>query len=353
MLNSAQALRLLLLGVIAAFLWMIRPFADALLIAAVVSILAWPSYSALVKRLHQRRTLATFLTVTALTLGILLPLTGVFFFVGRELVLLINQVVATIQSGSWNTTLDQLGQNRWVLWGANYAGGSEALISATRDAGQSIVLNVASTVTQSVPNLLSITAFAIIKVTIFYLSLTTLLHRGDELATWALRVSPLEPKHTTELFAVFSQFARNVVLAGIVAGATQGAVATLGYWIAGVDRPLLFGVLTGILAYIPMVGTAMAWVPLSLLLVARGEVGVALFVVLWSIFLTGTVDNFIKPIIVRGHSNVPTALVFIGVFGGLAWFGVIGLLVGPVLVAMLLALFQIYESNLLQGPRPS
>lgn len=344
-----RSLRILLFGVIAAFAWLVAPFADALLIAAVVTILAWPAYSVLRRRMPKRRSLATALTVIGLTVGVLLPLTVLFVFVGRELVALVNELVAVLQGGSLSATIDGLARSRVVRWAAEYAGGTEALFAAMRSASQSMALAVAGAITQNVPGLVSVTAFAVLKVTIFYLALTTMLHRGDEFARWALRVSPLERVHTSDLFAVFAQFARNVVLAGVVSGAMQGTVAAIGYRIAGLERPLLLGALTGVLAYIPLVGTALAWVPITLLLLVQGESGAALFVVIWSIALTGTVDNFIKPILVRGRSNVPTLLVFLGVFGGLAWFGVIGLLVGPVIVAMLLALLHIYGESIRSG----
>ncbi len=87
--------------------------------------------------------------------------------------------------------------------------------------------------------------------------------------------------------------------------------------IAGVERAFLFAVLTGVLAFVPVVGTALAWLPVALLLLLEGRAGAAGFVVIWSIGLTGTVDNPVKPLIVRGRSDMPTLLVFLGVFGGL------------------------------------
>jgi predicted PurR-regulated permease PerM len=123
-------------------------------------------------------------------------------------------------------------------------------------------------------------------------------------------------------------------------------VAGLGYWLGGVDRPLLFAVLTAVLAFVPVVGTAAAWVPVSLLLLLEGHSGGALFVTIWSLALTGTIDNIVKPLIIRGRSSMPPLLVFLAVFGGLLWFGVMGLLVGPVLMALLLALLHIYAESL-------
>jgi predicted PurR-regulated permease PerM len=153
---------------------------------------------------------------------------------------------------------------------------------------------------------------------------------------------------TRRLMAVFAEFAQNVVLAGVAAAVVQGVVAGIGYAIAGVERALLFALLTGVMAFVPVVGTAVAWVPVCLLLLFAHRTGAAAFVAVWSLVLTGTIDNIVKPLVVRGRSDLPTLLVFLGVFGGLLAFGLIGLLVGPVLVAMLLALLHIYEEGLVR-----
>jgi predicted PurR-regulated permease PerM len=210
---------------------------------------------------------------------------------------------------------------------------------------------IASGAGQLVPDLVGLTALAGLKVIIFYLTLMALFQHGHRLAEWLVRITPLEQAVTRQLGAVFSEFARNVVLAGIAAAVVQGIVAGIGYALAGVERVLLFALLTGVMAFVPVVGTAVAWIPVCLLLLFNHRPGAALFVAVWSLVLTGTIDNIVKPLVVRGKSDLPTLLVFLGVFGGLIAFGLIGLLVGPVLVAMLLALLHIYEEGL-AAPTP-
>lgn len=346
--DADRALRIALLVALGTVMWLVAPFADALLVAAVVAILAWPIQGFLAKRL--RRSFATALSVVALTLGILGPLATILAVVSGELVGLVNQVVAEVQGGAWTAWVDRVTDHPWFAFVASQAGGQKALAATLqRGVGEGLV-SIAAAVSQNVPGLVSLTAVAAVKITIFYLAVATLLHRGPDLLAWGLRVSPLREVHTGRLYEVFAQFARNVVFAGLMSGVIQGAVAGLGYTIVGVDRPLLFAVLTGLLAYVPFVGTALVWVPLSILLVAQDRSGAAIGLVAWSVILTASVDNFVKPLLVKGRSDIPAVLVFLGVFGGLIGFGVIGVLLGPVLVAMLLALFKIYEESL--GTKP-
>jgi predicted PurR-regulated permease PerM len=323
-------------------LWLVRPFLDALLVAVVVWVIVRPTHRDIVRRLHGKEGLATLVTTVGMTVGVVLPIVGLGVIVARELMVLANLIVSKVRLGSLDALLNEALAVRPLRWLVEQAGGPDAISTMLESGVREGSVRVATLVTQNVPDLLTLTATAILKTVIFYVALLTLLTRGPGLRKWAMRVSPLTTTHTDRLGEVFSEFARNVVLAGVVAGVAQGVMATIGYSLAGIDRPLLFGVLTGVLAYVPLIGTAIAWVPLTLLLVAEGRLGAAGFMVIWSVGITGTVDNLVKPLIVKGRSDVPMLFVLLGVFGGLYALGIIGLLVGPVAMAMLLALIRIY-----------
>lgn len=340
--RSQRPFVVLLLVALAATLWLVRPYLDAVLVAGVVAILVWPFHLWVHRRLGEREGLAVSATMIALVVGVFAPAATLALFVAREVVGLANELVAQVEFGSWNSFIQRVSRAGPLKWLTDALGGRTAFVETVENALRQGTLSVASSVTQNVPGLLSVTAGVVLKVVIFLVALATLLRRGPELLVFGRRIAPIEPRHVERLYAVFQEFARNVVLAGLVAGVLQGLTATLGYTLAGVERSLLFGVLTGVFAYVPLIGTTFIWVPVVVLLLAEHRTGAALFVAVWSIALTGTVDNLVKPFIVRGRSDVPMLLVFLGVFGGLAWFGFIGILVGPVLVAMMLALLKIW-----------
>lgn len=328
-----------------ATVWLVRPYLDAVLVAGVVSILALPLHRWVLRKVGGRRRLATAITLVILTVGIFVPAGAIGLVVARELYTLANQVADMVQPGAWDTLVRNVARWKPLGWLVDAVGGRTALASTLENAVRDAVLSGAAAVTQRVPNLLSVTFSVVLKTIIFFLGVATLLLRGPDLLDWLRHLSPLPRQHTDRLMAVFEQFARNVVFAGVVGGFLQGVVATIGYSLAGVDRALLFGVVTGVFAYVPLVGTTLVWLPLCLVLLGQDRAGAAIFVAAWSIALTGTVDNMVKPFIVRGKSDVPLLLVFLGVFGGLAGFGFIGILVGPVMVAMLLALLRIYAEQ--------
>jgi len=349
MTDSTRPLRVLLLATVVLVGWLVRPFADALIVAAVVVVLAWPFHHRLLRLTHERRALATGLSVVAVTLGVVLPVVGLFLLVSRELAALANQVAVELDRGDLATFITSMQRVPLLAWLVGQVGGADALTVELRGASRDTVADIARAIGQSVPDLVGRTARLVLKVTVFELALSTLFYRGEALLMWLTRLSPLRPAHTQRLLKVFSDFARKVVTAGLVAAVVQGLVAGLGYLLVGIERPILLAFLTGVLSFVPVVGTAAAWVPVTLILLLQGHTIGALVVTLWSILLTGTVDNIVKPLVVRGHGDMPALLVFLGVFGGLAAFGVVGLLVGPVLMAVLLALLRFYEESLEGG----
>jgi len=125
----------------------------------------------------------------------------------------------------------------------------------------------------------------------------------------------------------------------VVTAAAQGLCAMLGYWIAGLRAPVLLGAATGLAAILPF-GVALIWVPVALGLIAAGSWGKALFIAVWAVALVSTIDNFLRPYLISGAARVPYILVFFGIIGGLLAFGLIGLVLGPVFLAVLLTLWR-------------
>jgi Ca2+-transporting ATPase len=132
---------------------------------------------------------------------------------------------------------------------------------------------------------------------------------------------------------------RAVVYGIVLAAIGQGITAGIGYAVAGVQAPVLFGTVTAVLALIPM-GAMLVWLSIAVMLLATGQVWPGIGLLLWGFLAISTVDNVIRPIVISGASQVPFLVVMFGVFGGLSAFGVVGLFLGPVILSVLLAVWQ-------------
>jgi predicted PurR-regulated permease PerM len=120
----------------------------------------------------------------------------------------------------------------------------------------------------------------------------------------------------------------------------QGTLLGIGFAIAGLPSPLVFGVLAVLFALVPFVGTAIMWIPATLWLLTQGEPYWAMFMAGWGVLVVGGVDNFLRPMLISGRAEVPTLAVFIGVMGGLSAFGFVGLFLGPIVLGLLVALYR-------------
>lgn len=350
--RTDRSFRLLLLGALAAFAYMALPFATPLLAAAVIVALAWPLHARLLRLVRQRAGLASVLSFVILSAGIVGAVALVLGIALPEIGRLSQDVAAVLEGNQLDELLTRLPLGTVERWLGSVLGERVDLDASVATSVRNGAVAAAGAIASALPGLLNFTGRALLQTIIFLLALISFLRHGPAMLGWVRRVSPLQIEHTDQLFTIFASFSRNVVLAGAAGGVVQGVVAGVGYAIAGVERALLFGLITSVVAYVPLIGTTLVWVPLSLLLIAQGRTGTALFVVIWSLVITASVDNLVKPFIVRGQSQLPTLLVFIGVFGGLAWFGLIGILVGPVLVATLVALLRIYEQQFLGARTP-
>lgn len=184
---------------------------------------------------------------------------------------------------------------------------------------------------------------------LLFLALTTffVLRRWAALAVRAELLSPLHPLHTRVLFGEFRSAGRSILLGTIVTGVAQGGLAAIGYAIFGVPHALLFGALTAVAALLPAVGTMLVWIPASGYLMATQRVSAGIGLLVFSLVaVIGFCDYFLRPrLIGRGEEPLPTLITFIALFGGVEVFGVVGLVLGPVIASLAVALLRTYERD--------
>ena len=186
---------------------------------------------------------------------------------------------------------------------------------------------------------------AVIGLVIMLFLLFFFLRDGEELVTRAMRLVPMEAERKAALLDHLSSVTRALVLGMLLTAAAQGALLGIGVAIVGLFSPVVFGVLTALSSAVPLVGTALVWVPAVLILFGQGRTWGAIFLTVWSLLLVTSVDNVIKPLVVSGRAGIPTFAVFLGLAGGLAAFGAIGMFLGPVIVALAIALLRFAEET--------
>ncbi len=203
---------------------------------------------------------------------------------------------------------------------------------------------VASSAAQVAARVAGLTFTSFLTLLFMTLAAHFVLHYWSDIVSRAERILPFEQRHTHALLDQFRIVGREVLLGTVVTGLAQGALAAFGYWIAGVPEPAFFGALTALASLIPGVGTLLVWVPIGVVKILTGHSIAGLVELIYAALTVGIISDYvIRPRLVGRHKNVPSVFMFIALFGGVEVFGVIGLIVGPVLVTLCLAVLKTYE----------
>jgi len=164
---------------------------------------------------------------------------------------------------------------------------------------------------------------------------------GEQMFESARELIPLTNENKARLFDHLAAVTRAMVLGTGVTALIQGTLVGIAFAIVGLPSPLVFAVVAVFASLLPFGGTALVWIPAAIVLAAQGHWGKTIFMVIWGALLVSLVDNIVRPMLVSGRANVGTLTVFIGVLGGLAAFGAIGLFLGPVVLALIIALVRL------------
>jgi predicted PurR-regulated permease PerM len=330
----------LLIGAAALVAAVIAPLFRELLLAIVLASALRPVQGWLTKRFRGRRGLAagvvTFLVVV-IALGPLAALIAVLVRDGAHGV----QYVLDTMHGQ--RVADIVG---WLPEGAR-----DAVLDAINDLPRNLGEVAGKVGTQTKAATAAVVASAIATGSFLFHSVLMLiaffftLVRGDEIVTWLDRVSPLLPGQTRELLAISKKVSFSIVASAVATAAVQAIAALVGFYIAGVPAPIFFAAVTFLAAFIPAIGAAVVSLVAALLLYVTGHPYMAIFLCAWGVIVVGLVDNVIKPLLIKRGMEIHGGVVFFALLGGLATFGGIGLLVGPLAVSMFLSLLTIYHRD--------
>lgn len=315
--------------------WVLSPFLAALAWAGILAYATWPLHRRLRQRLSGRDNLAALLMTLGVAATLLLPLVWVMFAVAGD----VSTATATLkQLATYGLPPLPAGVHAWPggEWiAAQYqrVQGDPAWIGAQLHAlGLTDAGNV-KTVIGGVGR--NAAKFGLAVFALFFLYR----HGDNVLAQFRGVATRWLGEAARGYIQAVGVTVRAVVFGIVLTALAQGTLAGLGYWVAGVPAPALWGAITALVSLIPFLGPVV-WVGLSLNLLAHGETQAALGLFLWGALVVSWIDNLIRPLVISGPTRIPFLLVFLGVLGGLNAFGLIGLFLGPVLLAVSVAIWR-------------
>jgi predicted PurR-regulated permease PerM len=346
--RAVQFATVAFLGVLALLgYFVLRDFLVPLLWAGILTYVVWPLHIRMCRSFGDRRTLCSLITTSCLTVAIVLPISMLAVLLQTEIVAAYRALREFLASEDPLLIPEMLGT---IPWAGEYLQSAYSRVVADpaalgawlADRGGQWV-SVAGNVIGAIGRNAFVLGIALVAV--FFL-----LRDGEALVAQARRVLGrfLGPGYV-EYWNAVAGTTRGVVYGLVLTALTQGALAGLGYWVSGTEIPVLLTALTCLLALFPF-GAPLVWAPCGIWLVVTGELWAGVGLLIWGGVVVSWVDNILRPLAISSATRIPFLLVLIGVFGGLRAFGLVGLFAGPMVLAVLLAVWREWLEH--QGATP-
>jgi predicted PurR-regulated permease PerM len=328
---------LMVIFISAVFLSMLRSFLMAILLAGIFAALASPLYRRIEHWVNGRRSLASVLTLLLIIIVVLLPLAILAGVVTGQAIKVSQSVMPWVK-----TQINQPGAASEFLARIPYydkiAPHSGLIL---RKAGEMV-----GSISQFlINNLSSATMGAVNFLFMFFTWLYTMyffLIDGDKLLEKILYYLPLQDHDEQLMLEKFTSVARATLKGTAVIGILQGGLAGLAFWAVGIPSAAFWGAIMVVLSIIPSVGTAVIWLPAAVILGIGGEVGKAVVLSLFCAVAVGSVDNLLRPVLVGKDTQMHELMIFFGTLGGIFMFGIIGVIIGPIIAALFITIWEIY-----------
>jgi predicted PurR-regulated permease PerM len=336
----------LLVAAAAALALIVYELLSALAIAAVLAALLSPLQKRLAHWLRGRPKLSATLLVVAVILIIIGPTVSLSAYLVSQVSQGANFVADTLKDTGVNGLVEKLpGPTRSIAQKAiNLFPGAHL-----PDLGKTIQ-EQGSKAMQAVGGVVTATWSFFFQLVMMLIALYFFLAQGGQLLDWIDQMLPLRRGQTHELVSEFRKVSRSIVLSTLATAGAQAVVGLIGYLIARVPYPVFFFAATFVFAFIPAIGAGAVCGCAAVVLFLTGHLYMGIFLAVWAIFAVGLIDNVIKPLVIRGGMNMNGGIVFFALIGGLAAFGAIGLLVGPFVVALFIAVLRMYWRDFAHKP---
>lgn len=312
----------------------LRPFFSPLMWAAVFAIVFYPIYD-FVRRKIKVAWLAALLSVALVLLAIVGPLSYMLYLIAGELQKIsFEQFTPQYVGEAYRGSAFQSLLNRALsLVGIDEQQAFSYIMNAVRSVSKQVVQYVSAE--------LANIAGALVNFFIMAFLLFFFFKNGRTYLAEFVEFLPFSPGTTSRLTKQVKDIVASTIYGGVAVAVAQGLVGATGFVIVGISSPLLWGLATAITSFIPFVGAHIVWVPIAIYLLATGHVVKAIVLALIGIVGIGLVDNVVRPLFIKGRARMSFLLTFLSVFGGIGAFGLLGIVLGPLVLALFLSVMHI------------
>jgi predicted PurR-regulated permease PerM len=320
--------------------FILSPFLGTLVWAGAIGIITLPLHEKLLIRCKGREITAAALMTGTVVLAVILPLVGLIFTLSREAALAYQYLENATTNDSSLALGSILNHPAVIPWlerikplTSSLSLDLDAMLLPAVKKGLAAMLNYSTGIVKNFFEFLFKLILMVITLFFFYKDGATFLERFWLVV--AIREG-LKAAIIDTVKRVLGAVMYGIVLTCLV----QGTLGGLGFWVAGLPSPILFGALMAVCALIPLIGTALIWLPGALYLLMHGQTVHALLLAAWGVVVVSGIDNIIRPLFISGIAKLHILVIMLGVLGGILAFGITGVVAGPVVLALFLVFFE-------------
>jgi predicted PurR-regulated permease PerM len=332
------------------FFLILSGFVGPLSYAALLAFLLYPLYLRLRSAVTRRDSLAAGLMTLATIVLVIAPSFYLLAALTTQSVTLYDMLRDYVTSGQLTALMERLQASRMGQWVHDFGLQTKLdipglLISASQTVSGFLVAQAPAAAANAFRFVLNLF--------VAFFALFFFFRDGERMVAFVREMIPMEPKNKDQVVARFGDTLQAVVVGSVVTAIIQGALGGIAYWALGVPFAVLLAVATAFFSLLP-VGTPLVWIGVAVYFLLGGDYVRAAIMTGWGVLIVGSADNFVRPMIIGGRTEIPTVFLFFGILGGLQAYGFLGMFLGPAVIAILVAFARIYREQYgLAATRPA
>jgi len=317
----------------------LKPFLSPIVWAIVFSIVFYPLYVFTV-RYVKWKTIASLITLLVILVLILGPFSYLSYVLIKELKSLAeylqNESIGSLQNILQHPTVRTILDKVLSLLNITQDELNNTISNNIAGLGRELV----SRITKGMTNIVTISLnFIFMSFSIFFF-----LRDGPQFLKRVRDYMPFSEEQKDRLVGLIRDIIISTIYGGIVVSIVQGTMAGIAFFLLGISTPVVWGLATSIASFVPLLGASAVWVSITIYLFMEGAVEKGIILAIVGMFGISLIDNILKPIIIGGRTKMPVLVIFFSIFGGIKLFGLIGLIMGPLVLALFVSLIEIFRS---------
>lgn len=327
---------IILVGISALAFMVVQPFLIPFIIAAVLANLFGPMYEGLLKIMGKNKVISSALTCFIIVLIIIVPLFTVSFLVINEAQETIIRFSQDVEPGRGvaDKIISSISSLPIIKTLGTDIISERTIVDAVKGLSQNALLIFQGAYSGAV--------HLIFVIFIMFFSLFYLFMDGKDMIKKIIKISPLRDKYEQILIEKFTSISRATLKGTSLIAVIQGTMGGILFWATGVSSPVLLGILMTLASIIPSIGSGLVWFPVGIIMILLGNVASGVAILLVGALVISTVDNIVKPKLVGRDTQIHPLLILLSTLGGIALFGIAGFIIGPIVIALFISLWEIY-----------